>query len=68
MADATTLKADFALVDDQQLRRAKVRRMHVSDSGMHCFLLSDHELFYNHYASDSVQKIKVEGDSSSEVG
>lgn len=42
--------------------------MYISESGMHCFMLSDHELFYNHYGSDNVQKIKVESDSTSEIG
>ena len=31
-------------------------------------MLSEHELFYNHFGSDHVQKIKVESDGSSEIG
>lgn len=68
MTDPTTLKGEVQVVDDQNLKRAGVRKMYVSESGMHCFMLSDHELFYNHFSSDTVQKIKVESDSTSELG
>ena len=54
LTDATTLKNDVAVIDEQQLRRAKIRRVFVSDNGMHCFMLSEHELFYNHFASDHI--------------
>lgn len=68
LQDATTLKGEISVVDDQFLRRAKIRKMYVSDSGLHCFMLSEHELFYNHYGSDHIQKIKVDSDGSSEMG
>ena len=50
------------------MRRAKIRKVYVSDSGMHCFMLSEHELFYNHFSSDHVHKIKLDSDGSSEIG
>lgn len=31
--------------------------MFVDQRGMHCFLLCDHEIFYNHYNSERVSPI-----------
>ena len=43
------------IVDDpSHLKRAKIRRMYLDESGVHCFLLSDTEIFYNHWDSDFI--------------
>ena len=67
MQDATNLKSDLITVDDQTMRRAKCKKMLISENGMHCLLLADHELFYNHFSSEKVEKVKVD-DSSSDIG
>ena len=47
-------------VDDQFfLRRAKIKKMVVDDSGEHCLLLSDSQLFYNNWGSKVCSKIEV---------
>ena len=33
--------------------------MFVDETGMHCFLISDTELFYNHWDSDFIYRINV---------
>ena len=56
----TTLRDTKQIVDDpSHLKRAKIRKMFVDDSGMHCFLVSDTELFYNHWDSDFIYRIDV---------
>ena len=58
--NATTLRDNKAIVDDPaHLKRAKIRKMFVDESGMHCFLVSDTELFYNHWDSDYIFRIDV---------
>ena len=49
----TTLRDTKQIVDDpSHLKRAKIRRMYLDESGVHCFLVSDTEIFYNHWDSD----------------
>ena len=56
----TTLKTNKPIVDDpSHLKRAKIRKMFVDESGLHCFLVSDTELFYNHWDSDFIFRIDV---------
>ena len=56
----TTLKDTKQIVDDpSHLKRAKIRRMYLDDSGVHCFLVSDTEIFYNHWDSDFISRIDV---------
>jgi hypothetical protein len=48
------------IVDDpSHLKRAKIRRMYLDESGVHCFLLSDTEIFYNHWDSDFIARIDI---------
>ena len=56
----TTLRDSKAIVDDSvYLKRAKIRKMFVDETGMHCFLVSDTELYYNHWESDCIYRIDV---------
>jgi hypothetical protein len=41
-------------VDDDLLKRKNVKKMFVDTRGTHCFLLCDHEIYYNHYNSERV--------------
>ena len=55
-----TLRDTKQVLDDQvYLKRARIKKMFVDDSGMHCILLSDTELFYNHWDSDYIYRIDV---------
>ena len=55
-----TVRDTKQIVDDPtHLKRAKIRKMFVDDSGMHCFLVSNTELFYNHWESDFIYRIDV---------
>ena len=55
-----TVRDTKQIVDDPtHLKRAKIRKMFVDDSGMHCFLVSSTELFYNHWDSDFIYRIDV---------
>ena len=55
-----TLRDTKTLVDDpKHLRRARINRMHVDESGDHCFLLSDTAFFYNNWHSKIAKKIDL---------
>lgn len=55
-----TLRDTRQFVDDpSHLKRAKIRKMYVDETGMNCFLVSDTELFYNHWESDCIFRIDV---------
>ena len=41
-------------VDDDLLKRKKIRKMYIDSRGLHCFLLAEHEIFYNNWASNRV--------------
>lgn len=58
--NATTIRDSKQIVDDpSHLKRARIRRMFVDETGSHCFLVSDTELFYNHWDSDFIFRIDV---------
>lgn len=44
-------------VDDDILKRKKIRKMYVDNKGIHCFMLSEHEIFYNNWASNRVYQV-----------
>lgn len=55
-----TLRDTKQVLDDQTyLKRARIRRMFVDDTGMHCILVGETELFYNHWNSDFIFRIDV---------
>ena len=33
--------------------------MYVDDLGQHCFILTDHQVFYNHWDSDTIFNIDL---------
>lgn len=41
-------------VDDDILKRKPIKKMFVDPRGLHCFLLAEHEIFYNHWSSNRV--------------
>lgn len=53
-------------VDDDILRRKKIRKMFVDAKGIHCFLLTEHEIYYNNWNSSKVFQVNttVAGGSS----
>ena len=57
---AVTIKDTKQIVDDpSHLNRSKIRKMFLDESGIHCILMSDSELFYNHWDSDYIYRIDV---------
>ena len=59
LTETGALKGEISVVDDQTLKRHKIRKLYVADSGQHCFMLTDHDLFYNHWSNDHVNRIEV---------
>ena len=41
-------------VDDDLLKRKNIKKMFVDSKGLHCFMLAEHEIYYNHWSSDRV--------------
>lgn len=41
-------------VDDDILKRKNIKKIFVDSKGIHCFLLAEHEIFYNHWNSNKV--------------
>eukprot|EP00351_Strombidinopsis_sp_SopsisLIS2011_P003625 CAMPEP_0116872960 /NCGR_PEP_ID=MMETSP0463-20121206/3906_1 /TAXON_ID=181622 /ORGANISM="Strombidinopsis sp, Strain SopsisLIS2011" /LENGTH=189 /DNA_ID=CAMNT_0004514095 /DNA_START=90 /DNA_END=659 /DNA_ORIENTATION=+ len=52
------------VVDNHMLKRQTVKKMYVDRKGMHCFLLADHEIYYNNWNNDQVHQIPVNVDGS----
>ena len=55
-------KGNPRIVEDQNhLRRLgmKFRKMFVDATGNHCFMVADHEVFYNHWESDNIFKVPL---------
>lgn len=44
-------------VDDDILKRKPIKKMYVDPMGLHCFLLAEHEIFYNHWTSARVFQV-----------
>jgi hypothetical protein len=38
-------------VDDNKIKRKDVKKMYVDPKGLHCFMLIEHEIFYNNWSS-----------------
>ena len=54
------VKGNPRIVDDpSHLRRCKFRKMFVDATGSHCFMIADHEVFYNHWESDNIFKVDL---------
>jgi hypothetical protein len=41
-------------VDDDQLKRKDLKKLFVDSKGLHCFLLAEHEIFYNNWNSERI--------------
>ena len=41
-------------VDDDLLKRKNIRKMYVDQKGLHCFMMAEHEIFYNNWTSNRV--------------
>jgi hypothetical protein len=41
-------------VDDDILKRKNIKKMFIDSKGIHCFLLAEHEIFYNNWNSNKV--------------
>ena len=54
--------------DPRNLRNAKINKVLVDKSGLHCLILTDTDLLYNHWESDIICKIEIEGASSNMSG
>lgn len=64
--DGFTKRGDKRFVEDpRNLRNAKINKVLVDKSGMHCLILTDTDLLYNHWESDIVSKIEIEGQNGS---
>lgn len=44
-------------VDDDILKRKNIKKMFVDPKGMHCFMLAEHELYYNNWNSNKVFQV-----------
>lgn len=53
---SSNAKMPYQVVDDQNMRqkRVKLKKMFVDNMGLHCFMLTGHEIYYNHFNSTSV--------------
>lgn len=49
-------------VDDDILKRKNIKKMLVDPKGIHCFMLAEHELYYNHWTSNKVFKVETAND------
>lgn len=41
-------------VDEDILKRKNIKKMFIDSKGMHCFMLAEHEIFYNNWSSARV--------------
>ena len=41
-------------VDDDLLKRKNIKKMFIDSKGIHCFLLAEHEVYYNNWNNDRV--------------
>lgn len=41
-------------VDDDILKRKKIRKFFVDPKGLHCIMLAEHEVYYNNWYSERV--------------
>ena len=56
-------------VDEDILKRKPIKKMYVDPMGVHCFLLAEHEIFYNHWGSNRVFQVMTkpqEGQAASQ--
>jgi hypothetical protein len=55
-------RTPYKVADNGNMRqkRAKAKKMFVDKLGLHCFMLTGHEVYYNYYHSDAVCPLPVE--------
>ena len=41
-------------------KRVKLKKMFVDNLGLHCFMLTGHEIYYNHFNSTSVHQLQID--------
>ena len=46
-------------VDHDLLKRKNIEKMYVDPKGLHCFMLAEHEIYYNHWKSNVVYLLNV---------
>lgn len=52
-------------VDQDILKRKNIKKMYLGPKGLHCFLLAEHEIYYNHWKSNVVYQLNVNSLSNS---
>ena len=51
--------ANIQEVDDDILKSKPINKMYVDPMGLHCFLLAENEIFYNHWSSNRVFQLNT---------
>jgi hypothetical protein len=51
-------------VDEDIIKRKSIKKIYVDPSGLHCFLIAEHEVFYNNWFSNRVFQVKTFGDQA----
>ena len=41
-------------VDEDILKRKAIKKMYIDQKGLHCFMLAEHEIYYNQWSSNRV--------------
>lgn len=49
-------------VDDDILKRKNIKKMFVDPKGLHCLMLAEHEIYYNHWTSNKVYQVITSND------
>lgn len=64
-----TAKTPYKVVDNGTMRqkRVKLRKMFVDKLGLHCFMLTGHEIFYNYFHSDIVFPVPIDSIKGTQV-
>lgn len=55
-------KTPYKVVDNGTMRqkRVKLRKMFVDKLGLHCFMLTGHEIYYNYFHSETVFQVPID--------
>ena len=54
-------------VDDDLLKRKNIKKMYVDPKGIHCFMLAEHDIYYNHWFSPRVYQVPIAAGGSQNV-
>jgi hypothetical protein len=46
-------------VDEDILKRKAIKKMYIDPKGNHCFMLAEHEIYYNHWSSNRVYPLNT---------